>query len=983
MKSILHIFLLTITLIPIFSHSGWPEDARSGNIVGMHAALKQTQYGYMVTKDHNGSLILKPLCLAAGHGKIELVKWLLTHGVNMNESTGAYVNQRDENATPIIYAALGGHYETVLWFLEHGYPINRSIPSSEQPRGKRLQTALIALNLLEIAQHSRKPYFAGLGMDGNCANAPVPERQRLIQLLSTEIPTLLTAPPSTLDPQKKGLALRLAAGQGNVDRVELLLSDKTLVLGDVRLALENAVYAGHEIISRRIISYISSHYSDVPEAKLEALANGLLIAVAMLRQKLFPVFFEANTPIEPAINHLEEMLELAHIANNDWYKNELPPLQQAEQRRKAMRHYAMNGNLDLIKGLVESGQSVNDFDSAGWQPIHWAAEYGHLPVVQYLLDNGASVHSRGSQDNKLPIHWAISKNQIAMIKYLLQHGNSLDEEFDGENILTYASKHGSAEAVEACNAFANPESQNRNTPQDNGSQASNSSTFSPKEIERIKETLKAEYAATIEEEKEKKFIYKTRAHALENALNASVAQERATRESYEHIKELLASETEKHDALNSTLTTKAARWKAKKSALQAHIHELEQTHGEPQLNQSTGHSPLLWLKPISPSELFDLLAGTMSNNYLIWSLIHQAMNDGSWQQFVAWQSLQGETTQSTPPFTMLHRAEREGHRALAAFLHEHGWFLEYNERAHPLINITLTGTDEQTIKLIAAGEPVDIRVGSDASSPVHLLATRTDLDRYPAYHQPYTDWIRLLSPNEAALHERNARGLLPVMIAVLSTSSLLREFLALHSDFTVVGPHNNTLVHLALSGSHAQAEPPTGESCVEVVINWLVKQNQLSSILEVCNDQGETPLVCAIKAGNAWAIVTLLTHGAVLKGVEDTATSWKSMIRTLSLQSLREIAHRATEPLGLSREGSSRALVRSSSEYRQLLALYNEVRDIIDEREIDEVFDISSTERNTTSMRLNCGHTLLSEVAQRLYNQTDAHCPFCFSGSDS
>ncbi|WP_306602209.1 ankyrin repeat domain-containing protein [Geothrix sp. 21YS21S-2] len=49
----------------------------------------------------------------------------------------------------------------------------------------------------------------------------------------------------------------------------------------------------------------------------------------------------------------------------------------------------VDGNLQLAKNLVETGEKVNDVDKWGWTPLAWAAYYGHPVIVKWLLEQGA------------------------------------------------------------------------------------------------------------------------------------------------------------------------------------------------------------------------------------------------------------------------------------------------------------------------------------------------------------------------------------------------------------------------------------------------------------------------------------------------------------------------------------------------------------------------------------------------------------------
>ena len=57
-----------------------------------------------------------------------------------------------------------------------------------------------------------------------------------------------------------------------------------------------------------------------------------------------------------------------------------------------------DGDLDIVRNMVERTPQVDleERDKNGMTPLLWAALSGHLPVVQYLYEQGADKEARNN-----------------------------------------------------------------------------------------------------------------------------------------------------------------------------------------------------------------------------------------------------------------------------------------------------------------------------------------------------------------------------------------------------------------------------------------------------------------------------------------------------------------------------------------------------------------------------------------------------------
>jgi len=80
-------------------------------------------------------------------------------------------------------------------------------------------------------------------------------------------------------------------------------------------------------------------------------------------------------------------------------------------------YFARNGNLEMVKVLVEHGADLNSGHSD--TPLGAAAAHGNIPVAQYLLAKGANINGRGAVT---PLKAALIFHQDAMAEFLHAQG---------------------------------------------------------------------------------------------------------------------------------------------------------------------------------------------------------------------------------------------------------------------------------------------------------------------------------------------------------------------------------------------------------------------------------------------------------------------------------------------------------------------------------------------------------------------------------
>lgn len=127
-------------------------------------------------------------------------------------------------------------------------------------------------------------------------------------------------------------------------------------------------------------------------------------------------------------------------------------LAKDKTKRCALTMAVRNGHLKVASLLMQHGADVEQADSSGNAPLHFAAAYGWMDCIELLLNDGkANINVRNTW-NITPINIAMLMNHVGCVKQLLNYPeievNCKDEK--GRNLLMlclYNLNEGSTEFI--------------------------------------------------------------------------------------------------------------------------------------------------------------------------------------------------------------------------------------------------------------------------------------------------------------------------------------------------------------------------------------------------------------------------------------------------------------------------------------------------------------------------------------------------------
>ena len=104
------------------------------------------------------------------------------------------------------------------------------------------------------------------------------------------------------------------------------------------------------------------------------------------------------------------------------------------------------GHLNIVELLVDQGAAVDTRDERGRGPLSWAAERGHGAVIQLLLNAGADVDEQDEDGHivQTPLALAAEEGHEAVVSLLLNAGATVDpqDSLRGQSPLSWAAEKG-------------------------------------------------------------------------------------------------------------------------------------------------------------------------------------------------------------------------------------------------------------------------------------------------------------------------------------------------------------------------------------------------------------------------------------------------------------------------------------------------------------------------------------------------------------
>jgi len=227
--------------------------------------------------------------------------------------------------------------------------------------------------------------------------------------------------------------LHFAAGFNRVPVVQFLLEHGAEVYAADKgglVPLHNACSYGHYEVTELLVKHGANvNVSDLwkLDVCLALLQHGANHTIRNSEQKTpLELADEATRPVLTGEYRKDELLEAARSGAEDRLLALLTPLNvnchASDGRRSTPLHLAAGYNrIGIVEILLANGADVHAKDKGGLVPLHNACSYGHFDVTKLLIQAGANVNA-----NDLwaftPLHEAASKSRVEVCSLLLSRG---------------------------------------------------------------------------------------------------------------------------------------------------------------------------------------------------------------------------------------------------------------------------------------------------------------------------------------------------------------------------------------------------------------------------------------------------------------------------------------------------------------------------------------------------------------------------------
>ncbi|KAG7268476.1 hypothetical protein CRUP_016910 [Coryphaenoides rupestris] len=389
------------------------EAARSGNEEKLMALLTPLNVNCHASDGRKST----PLHLAAGYNRVRIVQLLLQHGAD--------VHAKDKGGlVPLHNACSYGHFEVTELLLKHGACVNamdlwQFTPLHEAASKNRVEVCSLLLS------HGADPTLLNCHSKSAVDMAPTPELKERLTYEFKGHSLLQAAREADMAKVKKTLALEVISFKHPQTNETALFKGHSLLqaareadMAKVKktLALERAHNDILEVLQKHDVRLLLSYGADPSIVSLQGCTAAQMGNEASSRSSTVGEVCQCQG--------IAVWLNRRYLMNARW--SPLCPPENVPTRNSDVDYRGQSRDLDTVQQLC-TPQNVNcrDLEGRHSTPLHFAAGYNRVAVVEYLLHHGADVHAK-DKGGLVPLHNACSYGHYEVAELLVRHGASVN-----------------------------------------------------------------------------------------------------------------------------------------------------------------------------------------------------------------------------------------------------------------------------------------------------------------------------------------------------------------------------------------------------------------------------------------------------------------------------------------------------------------------------------------------------------------------------
>ena len=330
------------------------------------------------------------------------------HWPLMEPLVSDYCSHESGNDETLVIACRNGHQSIVERLTrKHGFDTSngKAINAAAASGNEKILT-----HLLDLGETSRSISTFSVKINGHIplSLASANGHEAIVEILCQR-----GAPINKKIDGSGKTALSEAASNGHDYLVRYLLAKRARPLVTGTTALHCAAENGHEIVVRTLLQ-ADAHY-DHRDDPANVLEPPHLVG-ALDR--------DGETPLHKAARNghravVEVLIELCPMARN-WIlaETKMPSAPRGVHNQMAIHLAASNGHVAVL-ALLSGHVSIDSRTSRGQTPLIVAAAEGHVPAVQWLVQNGASTHMQ-DEDGYSAMEVAVMKGCEEAVEALIE-----------------------------------------------------------------------------------------------------------------------------------------------------------------------------------------------------------------------------------------------------------------------------------------------------------------------------------------------------------------------------------------------------------------------------------------------------------------------------------------------------------------------------------------------------------------------------------